>query len=82
MDRLPLIRADVVATHNFVSVPVVDIVFFHRCATVAAGKFSVHLNQSVEGVLVFAGKATVHLCLVTAGTDGVAELVLCESVRE
>lgn len=76
---LPLVRADVMATCHLFRFPVVQVVFFHRCAAVAAGEFSVHLNQSVEGVLVFAGEATVYLCLVTARTDWVAELVLGES---
>jgi hypothetical protein len=40
------------------------------------------LDESVERVLVFAGIAAVYLCLVTTGTDRVAELVLCESFRE
>lgn len=39
-------------------------------------------DKPVERVFVVAREVTVHLCLVTARTDWVAELVLCESVWE
>jgi len=37
------------------------------------------LDDICQRILVFAGEAAVHLCLVTTGTDRVAELVLRES---
>jgi len=78
---------------HFFCISVVNVIFFHRCAAVAAGYVSVHISIVVlwwykayelerERVLVFTGKATIYLSLVTTRTNRVAEAVLCKSIRE
>ncbi len=69
-----------------------QVIFFHRCAAVAAGYVSVHISIVVlwwykaydlerERVLVFAGEATIYLSLVTTRTNRHTH-ILSESIRE